>query len=113
MSLIFLLQISNGFDWRNLYCIWDTVVHYGGEGKEKKAIANLHLERGKIKGFTGTVNNFGVLGINARHGVKGWEIPQNIVSHKDAVDIINEVVNIYLNSRYCLDCEKKKWKPAV
>lgn len=108
-----LLQTSNGFDWRNLYCIWDTVVYYGGEGKHHKAIANLDLDDNKISSFTGTVNSFGVLGLEARHGVKSWKIPQNVVSHEDAVETINEVVKKYLSSHYCLRCEMKKWKPAV
>lgn len=92
-----LRQISVGFDWRNLYCIWDTIAHYSGGSK--RAIKDLNLNEDEIKSFTGTANNFGVLGLEARHGVMGWEIPQNTVTKEEAIDIVNSVVKKYLNSK--------------
>lgn len=102
-----LRQLSVGFDWRNLYCIWDTISHYCGG--QKKAIADLELDEVKIKAFTGTANNFGVLGLEARHGVMGWGIPQNTVEQEEAIEIINDVVKKYLNKKFCLNCHSKKW----
>jgi hypothetical protein len=102
-----LRQISFGFDWRNLYCIWDTVCYYSGG--QKKIIKDLGLNQSRIKAFTGTANNFGVLGLEARHGVMGWQIPKNIVSHEEAVNIVNEVVAKYLKNKICFGCEFKKW----
>jgi hypothetical protein len=103
-----LRQISIGLDWRNLYCIWDTVCHYSGG--VKKIINDLKLDEKQIKAFTGTVNNFGVLGLEARHGVMGWEIPKNTVNHEEAIAIVNDVVVKYLKNKVCLSCKSKEWK---
>jgi hypothetical protein len=102
-----LRQISIGLDWRNLYCIWDTVCHYSGGVKE--TIKKLKLDEKQIKAFTGTVNNFGVLGLEARHGVMGWAIPKNTVNYEQAVDIVNDVVVKYLKNKVCLGCKAKEW----
>mgnify|MGYP000709407578 CR=1 FL=1 len=105
---ILLRQISVGFDWRNLYCIWDTVCHYSGG--VKKIIKDLGLDEKQVKAFTGTVNNFGVLGLEARHGVMGWKIPKNTVSHTEAIAIVNNVVVKYLKNKVCLGCKFKEWE---
>lgn len=102
-----LRQISVGFDWRNLYCIWDTICHYCRGSKN--AISDLKLDAKRIKAFTGTANNFGVLGLEARHGVMGWKIPKNTVDKNEAIEIINEVVNKYLEHKVCLGCKRKEW----
>ena len=106
-----LRQISIGLDWRNLYCIWDTVCHYSGG--VKKIIKDLKLDEKKIKAFTGTVNNFGVLGLEARHGVMGWKIPKYTVNHEQAVTIVNDVVVKYLKNKVCLGCKSKEWGTAI
>lgn len=103
-----LRQISVGFDWRNLYCIWDTVCHYSGG--VKKIIKDLGLDESRIKAFTGTANNFGVLGLEARHGVMGWQIPKNTVNHEEAIDIVNEIVVKYFKSKVCLGVNIKSGK---
>ncbi len=103
-----LRQISVGFDWRNLYCIWDTVAHYCGGSKQ--IIKHLDLNENEIKAFTGTANSFGVLGLEARHGVMGWGVPQNTVTKEEAVDIINNVVKKYLNKKFCFNCKYKEWE---
>lgn len=91
-------QVAMGVDWRNLYCIWDTVSHYCGGSKV--AIKELGLDESVISAFTGTANSFEALGLEARHGVKGWSVPKNIVSHEKAVDIVNEVVTKYMSKKY-------------
>ena len=103
-----LRQISVGLDWRNLYCIWDTVSHYSGG--VKKIIKDLNLDESQIKAFTGTANNFGILGVEARHGVMGWEIPKNTVNYEQAVSIVNDVVVKYLKNKVCLGCKSKEWE---
>lgn len=110
-DLFHLLRLlAAGFDWRNLYCIWDTVAYYSGGSKETPKA--LGLDEAKIKAFTGTVNNFGVLGVAARHGVMGWKLPTNTVTHDEAIHIINEVVNKYLAKKHCLNCASKRWKTS-
>lgn len=100
--------LAAGFDWRNLYCIWDTVSFYsGGPKATPKALG---VDEDRVKAFTGTVNNFGVLGVAARHGVMGWKIPQNTVTHEEAISIINDVVEKYLEKKHCLGCASKRWE---
>ncbi|ELC9719016.1 hypothetical protein QQ215_004661 [Vibrio vulnificus] len=106
-----LRQASVGFDWRNLYCIWDTICHYSGG--QKNAISTLGLDEVKVKAFTGTANNFGVLGIEARHGVKGWAIPNETVDLNGAIDTIDDIVSKYLSKNYCLGCKKKEWEQVI
>lgn len=102
--------LAAGFDWRNLYCIWDTVSFYSGGSKVTPKALGLDEER--IKAFTGTVNNFGVLGVAARHGVMGWTVPKNIVTHEEAITIINDVVEKYLKKKHCLGCASKRWRSS-
>ena len=102
-----LRQVSVGFDWRNLYCIWDTICHYSGG--VKNTIKTLELDEVKIKAFTGTVNNFEILGLEARHGVMGWKIPKNTVNHEEAINIVGDVVSRYLKNKVCLGCKSKEW----
>jgi hypothetical protein len=102
--------LAAGFDWRNLYCIWDTVSFYSGGSKATPKA--LGLDEDRIKAFTGTVNNFGVLGVAARHGVMGWKVPQNIVTHEEAITIINDVVEKYLKKKHCLGCASQRWRSS-
>ncbi len=106
-----LRQSSIVFDWRNLYCIWDTIsYHCNGQ---KNAISSLGLDEKKISAFTGTANSFGVLGIEARHGVKGWGIPSDVVDLEVAIDTVNEMVSKYLSKNYCLNCKRKEYEKVI
>ncbi|MFV8462530.1 hypothetical protein ACNO7T_15345 [Vibrio campbellii] len=105
---ILLRQASASLDWRNLYCIWDTICHYGGG--QKNVISDLSLNANEISAFTGSANSYGLLGISARHGVKGWAVPTNTVTLEQARDIIHDVVVKYLAHKYCFNCEKKAWE---
>lgn len=110
-DLFHLLRLlAAGFDWRNLYCIWDTVANYSGG--TKAAPKELGLDSEQINAFTGTVNNFCVLGTEARHGVGGWKVPKNIVTYEEALNIIYEVVKKYLAKKHCLNCASKRWKTS-
>lgn len=102
-----LLQTSGVFDWVSLYSILDTVTYYGGG--LKKVVSDLGLDNNAIKAFTGTSNSYGALGTQARHGIKGWKIPDNTVTLDEAVSIINNVVVKYLEKTYCLRCKAKEW----
>lgn len=106
-----LRQSSVGFNWRNLYCIWDTIC-YHSKG-QKNAIANLELDDKKVSAFTGTANNFGVLGIEARHGVKGWAIPKNTIDLDSAIDIVNEIVSKYLSKNHSLNRKLKEYEQGI
>ena len=106
-----LLQISAASDWVGLYSILDTVTYYGSG--LKKVISDLGLDNSAINAFTGTSNSYGILGIQARHGIKGWEIPNNTVTLDEAMSIINDVVVKYLAKNYCLVCKQKEWSERI
>lgn len=101
-----LRQISYGFDWRNLYSIWDTIVHF--TGGEKQAVAELGLDPAEKSAFTGTANSFLVLGPAARHGLKGWDVPSVLMSHDDACTFIETATKAYLKKYHCPQCYAKK-----
>lgn len=103
-----LRQMSVGADWRNLYCIWDTITHYCSG--PKNTIKELELDNKKIKAFTGTANSFSVLNIEARHGVLGWSTPKHTVDHQEAANIINEVVKIYLRNKFDMQTYYDDWQ---
>lgn len=95
-------QISHGFDWQNLYSIWDSVAYFCGG--EKEAIKKLGLDEQKKRAFTGTANSFGALGYAARHGEKGWEVPSVLMTVADANDFVQSAVEAYLKKFHCLSC---------
>ncbi|MGM7448391.1 hypothetical protein ACP7H9_07740 [Idiomarina sp. ST20R2A10] len=97
-----LRQISYGFDWRNLYSIWDTVTYYCGG--EKKAVADLSINQQHKAAFTGTANSFALLGPDARHGEKGWAEPSSTMSHDDAKEFVHTTVRAYLKKYHCPNC---------
>jgi hypothetical protein len=39
----------------------------------------------------------------------GWNIPKNIVTKEEAVNIINEMVVKYLTKKHCFNCNSKEW----
>lgn len=109
-----LRQSSVGFDWRNLFCIWDTIFYYctlnfGIKG-EKNIADELGFDKTAAESFRGTANSFEVLGLECRHGVSSWTRPKNVMSQDEAIDFIYDVVKRYLGKRYCLNCNLKKWE---
>jgi hypothetical protein len=102
---ILLRQISAGFDWRNLYSIWDTVAYFC-KG-EKNAVLALNIDSNLKSAFTGTANSFAVLGPAARHGEKGWDTPTKLMTLIEANDFIYTSVVAYLKKFHCINCYKK------
>jgi hypothetical protein len=94
-----LLQLGNGLDWINLYSIYDTVKTYS-KGINKNHFTDILADSGhnasEIHAFTGTVNNYGILGVKARHGHLGWGTPQNILSLKESQKLITDLCKSYL-----------------
>ncbi len=103
---VLLRQASAGFDWRNLYSIWDTVIYFCGG--EKEAIKELNIDINKKSAFTGTANSFAVLGPAARHGEKGWKVPKNLMTLDEANEFIHSLTVNYLDKFHCINCYKKE-----
>ena len=98
-----LLQLGNGWNWINLYSILDSLKTYcATQGKD--SFVNILNESGHdesdISAFTGTANNYGLIGVAARHGVKGWTKPKRIVDLKEAQCIIGNLCRSYLKLLY-------------
>lgn len=104
--LSLLLQLGNGLDWVNLYSILDSLKTFsGGKGKKHfEAVAKScgYTLDGEIHAFTGTANNFGFLGVAARHGEKNWGIPQSTVTLKEGQEIILNLCRAYLKLVYSI-----------
>jgi hypothetical protein len=98
--LTLLLQLGNGLDWISLYSILDSLKTYSAtHGKDFYANmldASGHNES-DISAFTGTANNYGLIGVAARHGEKGWSKPKRTVNLKEAQCIIGNLCRAYLN----------------
>ena len=97
-----LLQLGNGLDWINLYCILDTIKYYtdSATGLYQSILTDCSLTTSDIKAFTGTANNFGLIGISARHGNLGWSTPSRTVDLKEGQSIILKLVNSYLKLKH-------------
>ncbi|MCR6637487.1 MAG: hypothetical protein NVV82_00395 [Sporocytophaga sp.] len=96
--LALLLQFGTGSSWINLYSILDTLKYYSG--LKKIDIIKMTNVEDNVKAFTGMANNFGLLGINARHGEVGWSKPQKSITLKDAIYTIISLARTYLNEVY-------------
>lgn len=100
-----LLQLGNGLDWINLYCILDTIKYYSKLINNKfyeNILTNANLTNEDVKAFTGTVNNFGLIGLSARHGNLGWSTPARTANLKESRTIILKLVNSYFEIKYNL-----------
>lgn len=86
-----LLQLGNGIDWINLYSVLDTIKFYTKKKKIafKRILELAGYDENDIKKFTGTANNFGLLGVDARHGKTTWTIPkETIVLEKSQIMLL-------------------------
>ena len=54
----------------------------------------------EIKAFTGTANNYGILGVNARHGELGFGIPKKTLDLIEAQFLVLDLCNSYFQLRY-------------
>lgn len=89
-----LILAGSIINWITLYAIYDTLKFYSQD------FDNLTIrcgyDRNAIKAFTGTANNFGLLGINARHGEQGWGIPTQTMTLKEAKELILRLIKQYI-----------------
>jgi hypothetical protein len=98
-----LLQLGNGLDWINLFCILDTIKYYSSLINKKffdETLTNASLTSADIKAFRATANNFGLIGLSARHGNLGWSPPKRIADLEESRSTIVKLVNSYLNLKY-------------
>lgn len=100
-----LLQLGNGLNWINLYAILDTLEHYS-KTKIKDGFSALlnetSISRVNIKAFTGTANNFGMIGVSARHGDRQWGEPANTLTLKQSQTLIINLCNAYFKLAYSI-----------
>ena len=90
-----LLQIGFGIDWVNLYSILDSIRYYSGQEGFKQILTEAELTREDVNAFTGTVNNFGLLSIAARHGDLGGGTPSKTVNLDQARFIVLRLARAY------------------
>lgn len=93
--LALLIQFGSGPGWINLYGILDTLKYYSKSNKFD--IIKLCDLENEIDAFTGIANNFGLIGIEARHGERGYGIPQKDISLREATLAIIKLTRAYLN----------------
>lgn len=74
-----LLLAGNTLNFVTLYAIYDTLNFYLDKNWDEFVVECGYTKK-LIKAFTATANNFGLLGINARHGEKGWGTPTDTLS---------------------------------
>lgn len=92
-----LLLSGNKLNWITLYAIYDTLKFYSQDFHA--LITECGYTNNDIKAFTGTANNFGLLGINSRHGELGWGIPTNTMNIQDAKKLILTMTKNYILSK--------------
>lgn len=94
-----LLQLGNGLEWINLYSIFDSIRTYS-KRVHKNHFDNIlndsNFSNTDISAFTGTVNNYGILGVKARHGELGFGIPKNTLDLKQSQILILEICKSYM-----------------
>jgi len=105
--LTLLLQLARGLSYQNLYSIGDTVEtfakkRYGKKHGFKKLLAAKGYTEADYKSFTGIANNFGLLGVEARHGELGFSTPQQTMSLPDSQYMVTSLCREYLTQAYGL-----------
>ncbi|MCR9226622.1 MAG: hypothetical protein NXH90_04265 [Flavobacteriaceae bacterium] len=89
-----LLLAGNKLNWITLYAIYDTLKFYSADFAA--LVTKCDYTQNDINAFTGTANNFGLLGINARHGEKGWSQPSNTMSLQDSKKLVLKLAKQYI-----------------
>ena len=92
-----ILLASNDLNWITLYCLLDTLKFYS---QDFEALSmRCGYSKNAVKIFTGTANNFGLLGINARHGEMGWGNPAQTIDFKNAKRMILAITKQYISEK--------------
>lgn len=101
-----LLQLGNGLEWINLYSIFDSIRTYSKK-VNKNHFKNILTDSGysetDIHAFTGTVNNYGILGVKARHGELGFGVPQKTLNIKESQILILSICKSYMKLTYSVE----------
>ena len=87
----------NGITWISLYAVWDTVRDAGW--KEAKVAEVTRFSASDIKAFTGTANNYSVIGAMARHGKQGDGRPNKTMTLAQASELMGEVIRAFFKER--------------
>jgi pSer/pThr/pTyr-binding forkhead associated (FHA) protein len=94
-----LLQLGNGLDWINLYSILDSLKTFSKIVNRKHfnvIVKNSGYTLADIKAFTGTANNYGLIGVSARHGFMTNPPPAITMSLRESQKLILELCKSYL-----------------
>lgn len=94
-----LLLLGVELNWVTLYSILDTVKHYSTSRNKtffSDVLSKIENGESKLKAFTGTANNFGLLGVQARHGMLGLKTPSKTLTLIEAQSFVISLCNEYL-----------------
>ncbi|MBG6234742.1 hypothetical protein IWX76_001310 [Pedobacter sp. CAN_A7] len=97
-----LLLSSQKYSFISLYSILDTIetklrfpkiddrkLAKSTRNKKKTyLLQKSNITERQIDAFTGTANNFGLLGLQSRHGDLDWELPQNTINLEESTKLI-------------------------
>ncbi|MBS1508564.1 MAG: hypothetical protein JSS79_18150 [Bacteroidetes bacterium] len=100
-----LLQFGNGLGWINLYAILDSLETYCSKNKFSTVLSNCGIAKSDLNTFTGIANNFGLLGVVARHGDKKFATPKKSMNLKEAQSLMLKITREYLGLEFGL-----KWR---
>jgi hypothetical protein len=95
-----LLQFGNGIDWINLYAILDSLKTYCSGGKFSKILVESNIPEAQVGNFTGMANNFGLLGVESRHGDKNFDPPKKRMDLNTARALIIDITRKYLEIEF-------------
>ncbi|MDI9875000.1 hypothetical protein [Flectobacillus rivi] len=98
-----LTQLGNGLNWRNLYAIYDTIVTVSNRLENSSfptVLSNTSFSNTDVNAFKATVNNFGLLGVEARHGELGFNTPKKTLNLPDSQNLILELCNSFIRLKY-------------
>lgn len=101
-----LLQFGNGLSWVNLYAILDSLETYCSKNKFSEILSNSGVSKSDLNAFTGVANNFGLLGVIARHGDKQFEEPKKKINLKESQVLILKITLEYLNLEFGISYKK-------
>lgn len=95
-----LLQFGSGIDWINLFAILDSLKTYSSNDKFSQIISKCGITPDDVKSFTGMANNFGLLGVAARHGDLNWEPPKRKVSINESRALLIKITRKFLELEF-------------
>jgi hypothetical protein len=96
-----LLMSSSGMDFTSLYKILDEIKYFI---KGKDTLNDLGFLESNIKKFTHTANDFGVLGVESRHGRKSEaQSPSKPMKIDEAQELISKVIYVVFEKHFQIE----------